>query len=183
MDNNLKMYYNLLNCKSHFTKLIHFNSGAETNSPESPYGLSKKVIANSISEIDNFFNIKIFAVFDEHELNTRFIKSNIKRYINKEEIIIHQDKLMDFFYMKDLISLIEYYIINNNLPKQLDCSYNNAYKLSDIAEMINNLDTYKVKIQIENKILGLQYGGKANTLLNFTGLEEGIKQVYNKLKN
>jgi hypothetical protein len=49
--------------------------------------------------------------------------------------------------------------------------------------MINNLDTYKVKIQIENKILGLQYGGKANTLLNFIGLEEGIKQVYNKLKN
>ena len=100
MDNNLKMYYNLLNCKDKFGKLIHFGSGAETNASESPYGLSKKVIAKSILEQDNFYNIKIFGVFDENELDTRFIKGNIKRYINKEPILIHQDKFMDFFYMK-----------------------------------------------------------------------------------
>ena len=98
MDDNLKMYYNLLNCKNKFGKLIHFGSGAETNAPETPYGISKRIIANSISEIDNFYNIKIFALFDENELDTRFIKGNIKRYINKESMIIHQDKYMDFFY-------------------------------------------------------------------------------------
>jgi GDP-L-fucose synthase len=183
MDNNLKMYYNLLNCKGRFKKLIHFGSGAETNAPESPYGLSKKVIANSILKQDNFYNIKIFGVFDENELDTRLIKGNIKRYINKESIVIHQDKFMDFFYMKDLISLVDYYINNDNLPKQIDCSYDKLYKLSDIANIINTLDNYKVDIKIEKEGIDLPYYGMANVLLGFIGLEQGIKEVYNKLKN
>jgi GDP-L-fucose synthase len=182
MDNNLKMHYNLLSCKDKFTKLIHFGSGAETNAPESPYGLSKRVIANSILEQENFYNIKIFAVFDENELDTRFIKGNIKRYINKESIIIHQDKWMDFFYIKDLISLVDYYINNNNLPKQIDCSYIGLYKLSEIANIINELDEYKVDIKIEQNGMALSYYGIANILIEFIGLKEGIKEVYNKLK-
>jgi GDP-L-fucose synthase len=183
MDSNLKMYYNLLSCKDKFTKLIHFGSGAETNSPESPYGLSKRVIANSILEQKNFYNIKIFAVFDENELDTRFIKGNIKRYINKEPIIIYQDKWMDFFYIKDLISLINYYINNDNPPKQIDCSYDKLYKLSNIANIINSLDDYKVTIKIEQEGMDLPYYGIANILLKFIGLEQGIKNIYNKLKN
>jgi nucleoside-diphosphate-sugar epimerase len=183
MDNNLKMYYNLLNCKNRFGALIHFGSGAEINAPESPYGLSKRVIANSISKMPNFYNIKIFGVFDENELDTRFIKGNIKRYINKEPIIIHQDKFMDFFYMKDLISLVDYYITNDNVPKQIDCSYIGLYKLSEIASIINDLDDYKVDIQIEKEGIALSYYGIANVLLDFVGLKEGIREVYSKLKN
>jgi GDP-L-fucose synthase len=181
MDNNLQMYYNLLNCKDRFGKLIHFGSGAEITQPETPYGLSKRVINKSISEQENFYNIRIFAVFDENELDTRFIKGNIKRYINKEPIIIHQDKFMDFFYMKDFISLIDHYITNDNLPKQIDCSYIGPYKLSEIADIINELDEHKVDIKIENEGMALSYYGRANVLLDFIGLEEGIKEVYNKL--
>jgi UDP-glucose 4-epimerase len=183
MDNNLKMYYNLLNCKNKFGAMIHFGSGAETNTPESPYGLSKRVIANSILEQKNFYNIKIFGVFDENELDTRFIKGNIKRYINKEPMLIHQDKFMDFFYMKDLISLVEYYINNDNVPKQIDCSYVGLYKLSEIANIINKLDKHKVDIHIENKGMALSYYGVANVKLDFIGLKEGIEEIYNKLKN
>ena len=182
MDNNLQMYYNLLNCKDRFGKLIHFGSGAEITQPESPYGLSKRVIAKSILEQENFYNIRIFAVFDENELDTRFIKGNIQRYINKEQIIIHQDKFMDFFYMKDLVSLVDYYIQNENPPKEIDCSYQKLYSLFDIANMINNLDTHKVHITFNQNEMGEKYCGNSNILLNYIGLEEGIKQVYNKLK-
>ena len=34
------------------------------------------------------------------------IKNNIKKYINKENIIIHQDKYMDFFYINDLYRVL-----------------------------------------------------------------------------
>jgi len=183
MDANLASYYNLLQHKSHYSKLIYFGSGAETNAPESPYGLSKRIITKSISEIDNFYNIKIFGVFDENELDTRFIKGNIKQYINKESMVIHQDKFMDFFYMKDLISLVDYYINNDGLPKQIDCSYFGLYKLSEIADMINSLSGYEVNVQIEKEEMALSYCGVPNMLLNFIGLEQGIKEVYNKLKN
>lgn len=183
LDNNLKMYYNLLNCSNKYKKLINFSSGAETTASETLYGLSKRVISKSISEKDNFYNIKIFAVFDENEWDTRFIKGNIKRYINKEPMIVHQDKLMDFFYMKDLISLVDYYIKNENPPKEIDCSYSNLCSLFDIANIINNLDTHKVHITFDQEGMSQKYCGKPNNLIEFIGLEQGIKRVYHFLKN
>jgi len=182
MDINLVMYYNLLQHKPHYDKLIHFGSGAEVFNSEDPYGLSKKVIANSISEIDNFYNIRIFAVFDENELDTRFIKSNIKRYLNKENIVIYQDKLMDFFYMKDLVTLVNYYIKENHLPKVAECSYDKKYSLLDIANLINNLSKHKVSIKQLDPTEGNSYIGKTSLQLNYVGLEKGIQEVYNKIK-
>jgi GDP-L-fucose synthase len=186
---NIQMFYNLLNNKHCFNKLIHFGSGAELNIPTDPYGLSKNVISKIIDTEPNFYNIRIFGVFDENELDTRFIKNNIKRYINKQPIEIHQDKLMDFFYMKDLVELVKYYIYKNNPPKNIDCTYEinpdlvNTHYLSDIANMINNLSDYKVEINIgEGK--GTDYVGYLNPLnIKWIGLEQGIKETYKKISN
>ena len=186
MDSNLKMYYNLLNCKNKFTKLIHFGSGAELIAQNTPYGLSKHIIRQSILEKDNFYNIRIFGVFDENELDTRFIKGNIKKYLNNQSITIHQDKFMDFFYMKDLVSLVEYYILNENLPSEVNCSYNEKYTLSNIANIINSLGNYRVNVDYNTEGMTEDYNFKdTNPLPNipFIGLENGIKQVYNKLVN
>jgi GDP-L-fucose synthase len=182
MDVNLAMYYNLLQHKPHYDKLIHFGSGAEVFNSEHPYGLSKKIIANSTSEIDNFYNIRIFGVFDENELDTRFIKSNIKRYLNKEDIIIYQNKLMDFFYMPDLVTLVNYYIKENHLPKVAECSYKEKYSLLDIANLINNLSDHKVSIKQLDFIEGNSYIGNTFKELNYIGLEKGIQEIYNILK-
>jgi len=185
MDKNLIMYYNLLQFRKHYTRLIHFGSGAETYMPKEPYGYSKKVIAKSILNQDNFYNIKIFGVFDENELDTRFIKASIKRYIAKEPIQIHQDKAMDFFYMQDLIKVVEYYINEENPPKEFDCVYNIwTDTLAHIAENeINFLSDYKVPIVIQEEGISEYMSKYRSTLpIKFIGLREGIKQVYNKLK-
>jgi len=155
---NIQMFYNLLNNKHCFGKLINFGSGAELGIPNNPYGLSKNIISRIIDNEDNFYNIRIYGVFNENELDTRFIKSNIKRYINREPIEIHQDKLMDFFYMEDLITLVKYFINEDNLPKNIDCSYGINNSLSDIAHIINNLSDYKVEINIK-KDKGIDYIG------------------------
>jgi GDP-L-fucose synthase len=184
MDNNLKIYYNLLQHKDHFTRLIHFGSGAETYIPSTPYGYSKKVIAKSILHQDNFYNIKIFGVFDENELDTRFIKANIKRYINKEPIEIHEVKFMDFFYMQDLIKVVEYYINEKEPPKEFDCVYSkSSYTLFGLAILINKLDDYEVEVVYGNRN-GDDYISKYRSELpiELIGLEQGIKNVYNKLK-
>jgi len=184
MDQNLKMYYNLLNNKDHYNKLIHFGSGAEVHAKDTPYGYSKRVIANSILEKDNFYNLRIYALFDENELDTRFIKANIKRYINKEQIKIHQDKYMSFFYMKDLIKLVEYYITDSNPQKELECCYSNIHTLTSIADIINMLDHHKVEIIKEKEGLASGYYGSnlQRPNIDYLGLEYGIKEVYNKLK-
>jgi GDP-L-fucose synthase len=184
LDNNLKMYYNLVNCKDKFKKLIHFGSGAEIYAQDTLYGLSKHVIRQFILDKDNFYNLRIFGVFDENELDTRFIKANIKRYINKESIQIHQDKYMDFIYMPDLVKIVEYYINNNNLSKEINCIYNTVCTLIRIAQLINELDEYKVEVTIIEKGNGNSYNGDGGISLpiDFIGLKQGIKEVYNKLK-
>jgi nucleoside-diphosphate-sugar epimerase len=98
------------------------------------------VIRQSILEKENFYNLRIFAVFDENEWDTRFIKTNIRHYINKKPIQIYQNKNMDFFYIPDLVKLVEYYVTNNDLPKEANCHYGNTVSLKDIANLINNLD-------------------------------------------
>lgn len=97
LQDNLVMYNNLYANKHRFKKLISFGSGAELFNPTSYYGMSKKFIASSIKKTPNFYNLRIFATFDENEMDTRFIKANILKYLNKQPILIHTDKIMDFF--------------------------------------------------------------------------------------
>jgi dTDP-4-dehydrorhamnose reductase len=182
LDSNLKMFYNLVECDSSFGKLIHFGSGGEKQNTF--YGLSKKVINESIKNKDKFYNVRILAVFDENELEYKFVKSNITNYINKKDIYVFQNKYMDFFYMKDLITLIEHYINNNNLPKVIDCCYNYSPTLYDVSQIINNLGEHKVNIKIENWEMAPPFNGEFIDLgLEFIGLEQGIKNVYNKIKS
>lgn len=185
IDNNLMMYYNLVANEKSFGKLISFGSGAELYAKEKPYGLSKHIIRESIKKKPNYYNLRIFGVFDEGELDTRFIKSNIKRYINNEPIIIHQDKFMDFIYMDDLVELVKLYTTNNDLPKEVNCNEITAYRLSDIANIINNLSDHTVDVKIEKPNLDSGYMGEWTGVVvpNRIGVAEGIKRVYNILKN
>lgn len=183
---NLLMYDNLMRCRDKFDRLIHFGSGAEDKA-DGPYGFSKHII-NQLMKLDpKSVNVKIYAVFDENELDTRFIKSNILKYINQEDMVIHQDKQMDFFYMKDLVSMVEW-LINQREEEfpiqEINCSYLEKYTLTQIAKIINSLDDHKVNIIIEDKIKGTEYCS-IHPIMPFKliGLEEGIKETYNILKN
>jgi nucleoside-diphosphate-sugar epimerase len=183
LDENLIMYYNLLANESKFKKFISIGSGAEIFAQEEPYGLSKHVINYSMKNKTNFHNVRIFAVFDENELETRFIKSSILKYLNNQPIEIHQDKLMDFFYMKDLITLMEYCISADDLPKEINCSYKSIYHLKDIANIINRMDDHNVPIRVVNKKIGTNYTGNFTNLgIDYIGIEEGIENVFNELK-
>lgn len=183
LDENLIMYYNLLANRKHYGKFIHFGSGAELYFQNTPYGLSKKVIRNSIVEKDNFYNLRVFAVFDENELNTRLIKSNILRYIAGDNLLLFNNKKMDFFYMQDLFTVVEHYISKENLPKEFNCVYEKKNTVSDILNFINSIENKKVEILIEG-INDFQYTGPFESLnLNYVGLEQGIKNVYQALKN
>ena len=184
IDQNLQMYYNLLTHKNKYNKFINFGSGAELFTEHTPYSLSKSIIRESIIEKEKFYNIRIFGVFDENEWETRFIKTSIKKYINNEPMEIHQNKYMDFFYMEDLASLVEFYILNDNLPKEIDCTYCESKTLYHITDIINHLNNHQVEIKLNNSGIGIKYIGKFTDLgINYIGLEKGIIETYNKLRN
>lgn len=198
---NLSMFYNLLNNKSKFGRLINIGSGAELDRsnninliypeykdkyPLDFYGMSKNIICRMIESEHNFHNIRVFNVFGEDEENQRMIKSNILNYIKKRNIVINQDKLMDFFYIEDLVGLINYFINNKFFPKDINAVYKSKYHLSEIAEIINNLSDYKVDIIINEPGFSKSYIGKPLITeivpVKFKGMEDSIKEIYNKLK-
>ena len=199
--NNIKMFFNLMNSKDRFGKLINFASGAEfdrtsainsnTNDlknsyPTDPYGMSKNVISRIIQSCRNCYNFRVYGVFGEDEDDTRFIKSNIKKYKNTEDLEIHQQKAFDFFYIEDLITIVKYYISNPKyyLDTDMDFVYQQKHKLIDIGNIINNLSAYKVKVEASDYREAPSYIGSnlGITLdIELIGLEEGIKRVYNAL--
>jgi len=202
--NNILMTQNLLSCKISGS-FINISSGAEfdrrrdilnfkeheiyNSYPIDYYGLSKNIISKLINNTDNGFNLRIFGCFNYNENPTRMIWSNLINYINKRPMIIHQDKYIDFIYVKDLCKLI-LYILNNQIKnfktKDINVVYKEKYKLSDITNIINKLEDYKVDINIENNDMGLSYTGCDSSLsslnLNLNGLEVGIKEVYDSYK-
>jgi GDP-L-fucose synthase len=182
LQQNLAMYNNLLVNKHYFKKLISFGSGAEMFMRDTPYGASKNKIAESIRNTENFYNLRIFNAFDENELPTRFIKANILRYIKKEPIILHTNKIMDFIYIPDLISTVEYYMTNTDLAKDINCCYEEKYTLKTIANMINSLDTHKVPIITEKKTqLEFYCGDSGLPRIDIIGLQQGIYNTFRSL--
>jgi nucleoside-diphosphate-sugar epimerase len=179
---NLDMYYNLINNKQHFGRFITFGSGAELEWPTTPYGYSKRIIAESMSVKDYCLNLRIFAVFDENELERRFIKSNITKYLRKENMIVHENKRMDFFYMKDLISVVKHILEQPEHGSRLmHCTYEKSHTLYEIAQMINNLSHHKVEIHVANQEINPYIGLYDLPPIELVGLERGIQEVFAKL--
>lgn len=194
---NIRMFLNIAKFSNQYTHLINFGSGAELDRkndlflkhyvdqqiPEDYYGFSKNIIARICKTRKNFYNFRIFNVFSENEISSRMIKNNISRYINRQSLIVHQDRYMDFMYIDDLVSMIEKFIEKPFDINEIDCVYDEKYKLSDVVKIINSLTDYKVEVEICHKDLGNSYCGNYKNLnINYLGLEESIKKVYEKLK-
>jgi hypothetical protein len=71
-------------------------------------------------------------------------------------------------------------------PKEVNAVYKNKYHLSEIAGIINKLSDYEVGIIFNEPGFSKTYIGKPLITeilpIKFKGLEDSIKEVYNKLK-
>jgi len=197
---NILMYENLMKFKDRYKIFINIASGAEfdrqnninvykeeelyKNVPVDYYGLSKNIISKLHNQFQRGINLRLFNCFYPNELDTRFISNNIRKYINKQSMVIHQDRYLDFFYLKDFIKILEYYLyIPMDLPNDINVSYKEKYKLSDILNKINNLNEHKSEIIIKEDGLTLSYTGDSNKLeklnISFKGIDNGINYCYN----
>lgn len=197
---NLLMVENLLYLKDLYGKLIHFSSGAANNRqndlinieegditqpPTSRYSLAKYLLDRRMEGLSKVINLRIFNIFGPLEKENRFIKANIKKYIEKQDIEIWGDKYFDFFYYEDLITVLEYYFLNTpEKYEELNLTYKDKLTLFEISSIINCLSEHRVNIIIKDGI-NKHYTGKGlkleNLKLNLIGLKGGIKKTYIKL--
>jgi len=183
LKTNINIFLNILNNKNNFGKLINFGSGAQFTLSPKYYGLSKKLINGFVKETENFYDLRIYGVFNENELESRFIKRSIKSNLCKENIHIFNNKMMDYIYMDDLCSLVEYYIKENNPPKEIDCCYKDKVTLFNIAQYINSISDFKSKIKLESHSYDHYIGPKIKLPIKVIGLQEGIKRTFKKINN
>jgi len=203
---NILMFENLINSLSNISLFINFDSGAAFDRrqnihrfkeeqlgdsvPDDFYGSSKYTISKRILNLEKSINLRIFGCFSANEDETRLIKSNIKKYISNEDLVLHQNREMDFIYSKDVISVVDFYLNNriilNKLPKDINLCYEEKASLLHILNIINNLSDKKSNIVTNNNNDGLSYSGDGKKLsslnIKLLGLEYGINEVYNTLR-
>lgn len=199
---NILMFENIAKNANRLKKIINFDSAASFDRklsidsfkesdlgksvPSDFYGFSKMNIALRSLQIKNCYNLRIFNCFGPSETNDRVTKSNIIRYINNQDLIIYKNKYMDIFYIDDLWTVLNYYLLNNYLPKDLNLVYEQKNTLVEIAKNINNLDNKKSKILVYESGLDNSYTGDSTLIkslnLKFLGLEYGIKNMYETIK-
>lgn len=216
---NLLMFSNLMEWKGHaFHSIINIGSGAEYDRrysirpdarqinrriPVDPYGMSKFYIDRFIQTEPNAYNLRIFSVFDENELERRFIKTALRNYIDDQPIRLARngDLEMDFIYMEDFIYMVRQ-VLDSCQPagvKAFDCvykSYNfpgesaDSKSMSNIARFhIGSLEPGKpARIELDPKLVPSFAGAYVGTPPDWidesrlVGLKEGIRRTYEKLQ-
>ena len=202
-ENNL-ILENLLYFQNKYNKLIVFSSGAEfdrktnifnrkeleNNSiPTDFYGLSKYIQTQRVRGNDKVILLRLFNIFGEHGMFDSFIYTSIKNYIEKKPIEIWENKYFDFFSVNDLYIIIDY-LIQNPPEKyfELNCVYSKKYLISEVAELINNLDSYRVPVIINKEVNEktkhyCSNGDKLKKMnLKLVGLEQEIINLYKIVK-
>ena len=205
MYENLSMYFHLMNNRDRFGKFFNFASGAEfdrrkgvfptsknnklnTSWPIDYYGMSKNIISRLLKTDNQSYNFRIYGVFGTDEDDSRFIKSSLLKIKQSLPIEIHQDKLMDFIHIDDLISIIKYYLSNPEYPldSEVELVYSQKYTLSRLATLIKEITESQVSININSETKGGSYIGSGIgvddiVMFNVGGLKAGIKKVWDEL--
>ena len=194
--NNLKIFFNLMNNRESFKKMINFSSGADfdrrkvinnqTNNllisfPVDYYGMSKSIISKLIKDYP-YYNLRLYGIFGPDEKDDRFIKMCIKNSKTGNNIVINRDRFFDFFYVEDLVQIIKNLISNKMQQSNLDFDfvYKEKLRLSQIANYINELSNNKSRVLIENNDSNSYTGTYNNSFdnLNLVGLKEGIRRIF-----
>ena len=157
LDRNCRMFFNLVRNlgrnNERFGKMIHFGSGAEydrielparvredyfdTRVPQDAYGFSKYICAKYIERPDRIVDLRLFGVFGAYEDYTvRFISNACCRALKGLPIVLRQDIVFDYLYIKDLVKITRWFIENNGRHKAYNVSTGRPVALTELARVI-----------------------------------------------
>lgn len=185
---NLKIFFNLLNCKKYYKKMIFFGSGAEydkrrnlvkvkendfgKNIPVDSYGFYKYVCSKFIEKEKNIINLRLFGVYGKYEdFETRFISYAICRALLNKPINIQKNVVFDYLYINDLVKIVEYFIKNKIEHKFYNVGRGVSMDIKTIAQLIIKFSSKNVPINIIDKDLNNEY------TCNITRLQKIIKEL------
>lgn len=204
---NLSMYENLKQYSSNFGYLLNIGSGAEfdrsksinrakeytlfESNPQDFYGKAKNQIAKDVVNTENFYNLRIFGCFGPYEKSNRLFKIAYEKNKKSEDIIISDDKEMDYIHVDYLINTIIFYISNLNdrkLPKDINVVHGEKLLLSNLANEFIPESDKKSNIIVGTRV-DLDYTGDASIIedlrideISKLTLKKSLLKYYNQLK-
>ncbi len=204
LEKNINMFFNIIRNAKSFKKLIHFGSGGEyprekwhekinemdflSEIPKDPYGLSKNIMNLFSQKYDNVYNLRLFGVFGELDnWRYRFIPNICVKAIFDKELVVNQNAIFDFLYIKDLCNITLKFVQNNYPGGDYNLCTAEALELKHIANIVKEVSKKDVEINIKNNDIQTKYGGTNKKLLNivgkynFTKIDIAIKNVYEYL--
>lgn len=200
LENNLKMFFNIVRCRKFFHKMIYFGSGAEFGRknwipkmkedyfdryvPEDQYGFSKYVMTRYTLESERIINLRLFAVFGKYEdWAYRVISNFCCKVLLDLPIVIPQNKRFDFLFVNDLVRIVKWFINNDCQYKAYNVCSGDVFDFLTIARKILEISGKNLEIIVKEQT-SVEYSGDNSLLLNeigrfhFTEIDEAIKQLY-----
>ena len=195
VDQNLQMFFNLYSNKTHYNRFITFGSGAEFGLdrnienftedqllscfPKESYGFSKNIIARTILNTDNFYNLRLFSCFHETESDKRLLKKFIKSVEADKPFYIDKDRYVDFIGLHDVALVVDAVLANEITECDLNVVYANKFKVSDLLIRyceLHNINTNYVQVSGNSNI---NYTGDGSRIdlygIKLTGLDAALK--------
>lgn len=205
-ETNCRMFLNVAENSDRFGRMIFLGSGAEYGKqrsiimvqeedfgnvqPLDDYGRAKYAASEYISEHRNMLNLRCFGVFGTYEdYRIRFISNAICRSLLGLPIVMHQNVKFDYLYAPDLVSILEYFIINQPLEKFYNVGFGKPVELMGIAEIVKEATSNEMPVKIEQSGYANEYTCNTNRLMaeikniSFTSHEQAIKEMVVYYKN
>lgn len=206
-EKNIRIFFNLIENRENYKKMLHFGSGAEYNKdkmasnikesdfgahiPLDEYGFSKYVISRYIECFNNnIYCLRLFGVFGPHEdYEFKFISNSIIKNFLHMPIKIMQNVYFDWLYIDDLNQIVEYFIKNSPSENIFNITTGKTTDLISIAKTINKYSEFKSEISIMNEGLNREYSGNNDRLINeigryeFISMENAIKKLMSYYKS
>ena len=202
-EKNLKIFNNFVKT-ARGKKVITFGSGAEFDKsrnikkakesdlgqviPQDLYGHAKYTLSQEIKKHPNVLNLRLFGVYGPHEFDSRFITHASKCNLAYRAITIRQNVVFDYITVEDLCAVTLKFINKTTKAQFINITPDKGISLTEIAQIINNISSYKSDIVIAKDGLANEYTGDNAVLktelpdFKFTSYEDGIKRFYNYLK-
>jgi len=202
LKKNLLMFFNLIDNRKYYKKMIIFGSGAEYNKanpivdvdetdfgksiPEDDYGVLKYVISKYIENTDNIINLRLFGVYGKYEDYTRrFISNAICQSIMGFSITIKQNVFFDYLFIDDLTKIVEFFINNKVEYKFYNVGRGEKIDLVTLAKIIKKVTNNKNKIEILKDGFANEYTCRNKRLLKelnefqFISFKDSIESMTN----
>jgi GDP-L-fucose synthase len=206
ISTNLRMFFNLEYHKNRYQKFLHIGSGAVYDLrrsmekvkeedfldqiPADLYGFSKYIIAKYIEKEPKFYDLRLFGIFGKYEDYTmRLISNLICNALLNNKLILNQNRIFDYLYIDDLITIMDFFIENEPHEKSYNLTPDHSISLLEIAGKIQNITQEKMPVEIKQEGLGLEYTGDNIRLkmffpdIRFTSMDVAIQQLWNWYSN